>query len=120
VLLAYQSLGVIYGDIGTSPLYVFSSTFSEEPSKADLMGILSLVLWSLFMMVTVKYVLIILRADNEGEGGSFSTYALLARYVSIGPRGADRVDQRLTKYLLIVQYLKERPARSQLSPHATL
>lgn len=54
-LLAYQSLGVIYGDIGTSPLYVFSSTFSEPPEKDDLMGILSLILWSLFMMVTVKY-----------------------------------------------------------------
>lgn len=74
---------MIYGDIGTSPLYVFSSTFSSAPSKADLMGGLSLILWSLFMMVTVKYVLIILWADNEGEGGTFSTYALLSRYVSL-------------------------------------
>lgn len=82
MLLAYQSIGVIYGDIGTSPLYVYSSTFSEAPSHIDLMGALSLILWSLFIMVTVKYVLIILRADNEGEGGTFSTYALLSRYVS--------------------------------------
>jgi KUP system potassium uptake protein len=81
LLLAYQSVGVIYGDIGTSPLYVYSSTFSEEPSRQDLMGALSLIIWSLTLMVTVKYILIILRADNDGEGGTFSTYSLLSRYV---------------------------------------
>ncbi|KAJ5633462.1 potassium transporter [Penicillium lividum] len=80
--LAYQSIGVIYGDIGTSPLYVFSSTFSSEPSRQDLVGVLSIIIWSLFMMVTVKYVLVILHADNDGEGGTFSTYALLSRYAS--------------------------------------
>lgn len=79
--LAYQSIGVIYGDIGTSPLYVFSSTFPSAPAYDDLVGVLSIIIWSLFMMVTVKYVLIILRADNEGEGGTFSTYSLLSRYV---------------------------------------
>ena len=79
--LAYQSIGVIYGDIGTSPFYVYSSTFSEPPSRIDLLGALSLIIWSLTMMVTVKYVLIVLHADNEGEGGTFSTYSLLARYV---------------------------------------
>jgi KUP system potassium uptake protein len=81
LLLAYQSIGVIYGDIGTSPLYVFSSTFTAPPSYHNLVGALSIIIWSLFMMVTVKYVLVILRADNEGEGGTFSTYALLSRYV---------------------------------------
>jgi KUP system potassium uptake protein len=82
LLLAYQSVGVIYGDIGTSPLYVFSSTFSEAPNRIDLLGALSLIIWSLMLMVTVKYILIILRADNDGEGGTFSTYSLLSRYVS--------------------------------------
>jgi KUP system potassium uptake protein len=81
LLLAYQSVGVIYGDIGTSPLYVFSSVFTGEPSRADLMGALSLIIWSLVLMVTIKYILIILRADNDGEGGTFSTYSLLSRYV---------------------------------------
>jgi KUP system potassium uptake protein len=81
LLLAYQSVGVIYGDIGTSPLYVFSSVFTEEPNRADLMGALSLIIWSLVLMVTIKYILIILRADNDGEGGTFSTYSLLSRYV---------------------------------------
>jgi KUP system potassium uptake protein len=80
--LAYQSIGVIYGDIGTSPLYVYSSTFSSEPSYDDLVGVLSVIIWSLTMMVTVKYVLIILHADNEGEGGTFSCYSLISRYVS--------------------------------------
>lgn len=80
--LAYQSIGVIYGDIGTSPLYVFSSTFTSEPSPVDVLGVLSIVLWSITLVVTVKYVLIVLLADNEGEGGTFSCYSLLTRYVS--------------------------------------
>ena len=84
--LAYQSIGVIYGDIGTSPLYVYSSTFTSEPSKEDLIGVLSLILWSLIMVVTLKYIIIILNADNEGEGGTFSTYSLLSRYMNITNR----------------------------------
>ncbi|KAF3003716.1 hypothetical protein E8E13_009160 [Curvularia kusanoi] len=79
-LLAYESVGVIYGDIGTSPLYVFSSTFYSPPNRADVRGALSLIIWSLTVIVTLKYVLIILRADNDGEGGTFSTYSLLSRY----------------------------------------
>ncbi|KAH7417012.1 potassium transporter-domain-containing protein [Cadophora sp. MPI-SDFR-AT-0126] len=84
--LAYQSIGVIYGDIGTSPLYVYSSTFTSEPSHQDLIGVLSVIIWSLTMMVTFKYVLIILYADNEGEGGTFSTYSLLSRFANITKR----------------------------------
>ncbi len=80
--LSYQSIGAIYGDIGTSPLYVYSSTFRTAPSYVDLIGVLSIIIWSLTLMVTVKYVLVILRADNNGEGGTFSTYSLLSRYVS--------------------------------------
>ena len=79
--LAYQSIGVIYGDIGTSPLYVYSSTFSSEPSYDDLLGALSLIIWTLTLMVCVKYILIVLRADDEGEGGTFAVYSLLSRYV---------------------------------------
>ncbi|KAH8585858.1 potassium transporter-domain-containing protein [Bisporella sp. PMI_857] len=95
--LAYQSIGVIYGDIGTSPLYVYSSTFSSAPSRQDLIGALSIIIWSLFMMVTVKYVFVILRADNEGEGGTFSTYSLLSRYMNItnrDPREASLVQMK--------------------------
>lgn len=79
--LAYQSTGVIYGDIGTSPLYVYSSTFRKEPSYDDLLGALSLIIWAVTLMVTVKYVLIVLWANDEGEGGTFAVYSLLSRYV---------------------------------------
>lgn len=81
--LAYQSTGVIYGDIGTSPLYVYSSTFSSQPSHDDLLGALSLIIWAITLIVTVKYVLIVLSANDEGEGGTFAIYSLLARYVRI-------------------------------------
>ncbi len=88
--LAYQSIGVIYGDISTSPLYVYSSTFRSAPSREDLIGALSIIVWTLFMMVTVKYILIILRADNDGEGGTFSTYSLLSRHVCVISSLSDR------------------------------
>lgn len=69
-------------DIGTSPLYVYSSTFSSDPSSDDLLGALSLIIWSLTLIVTLKYVCIVLQADDEGEGGTFAVYSLLSRYVS--------------------------------------
>lgn len=95
--LTFQSIGVIYGDIGTSPLYVYSSVFTENPTKQDLVGVLSLIIWSLLMMVTLKYIIIILFADNDGEGGTFSTYSLLSRYLNIthrDPREASMVQMR--------------------------
>jgi KUP system potassium uptake protein len=112
LLLAYQSVGVIYGDIGTSPLYVYSSTFTEAPNRADLMGALSLIIWSLTLMVTVKYILIILRADNDGEGGTFSTYSLLSRYVSY-------YELRMQGVVLTGtgQHLKQGPPRSYLDSY---
>lgn len=84
--LAYQSTGVIYGDIGTSPLYVFSSTFTSVPNYNDVLQVLSLIIWSLTIMVTIKYVVIVLHADNDGEGGTFSCYSLLTRYANITQR----------------------------------
>lgn len=67
-LLGYQSLGVVYGDIGTSPLYTFSSFTLPDPDKHDLLGILSLILWTLTLVSLVKYVFIVLHADDHGEG----------------------------------------------------
>jgi KUP system potassium uptake protein len=81
--LAFQSTGVIYGDIGTSPLYVYSSTFSTQPSQEDLVGALSIIIWTLTFMVTLKYVFVVLSADDDGEGGTFALYSLLARYANI-------------------------------------
>lgn len=81
--LSFQATGVIYGDIGTSPLYVFSSTFSSQPSWDDLVGALSIIIWSLTLIVTVKYCFIVLRADDDGQGGTFALYSLLTRYTKI-------------------------------------
>ncbi|ELR06180.1 hypothetical protein VC83_00733 [Pseudogymnoascus destructans] len=86
VWLAFQSTGVIYGDIGTSPLYVYSSTFSNQPTYDDLVGALSIIIWTLTIMVTVKYMFIVLSADDDGEGGTFALYSLLARYAHIVQR----------------------------------
>ncbi|KAI0163650.1 potassium transporter-domain-containing protein [Pestalotiopsis sp. NC0098] len=88
--LAWQSTGVIYGDIGTSPLYVYSSTFSSQPSWDDLVGALSIIIWSLILIVTVKYCLIVLAADDDGQGGTFALYSLLARYANIVPRDPNK------------------------------
>jgi hypothetical protein len=69
----------------TSPLYVYSSTFSSNPSHDDLLGSLSLIIWALTLIVTVKYVCIVLLADDEGEGGTFAMYNLISRYVRWSP-----------------------------------
>ncbi|KAI0904957.1 potassium transporter [Ustulina deusta] len=87
--LAFQSTGVIYGDIGTSPLYVYSSTFTSQPKWEDLVGALSIIIWSLTLIVTVKYCFIVLAADDDGQGGTFALYSLLARYTHIVTSDAD-------------------------------
>lgn len=61
---------------------MYSSTFSSEPSYDDLLGALSLIIWTITLIVSIKYVFIVLRADDEGEGGTFALYSLLSRYVS--------------------------------------
>lgn len=74
------SLGIIYGDIGTSPLYVFKAIIGERLITPDLiLGGLSCIFWTLTLQTTVKYVLITLRADNKGEGGIFSLFSLVRR-----------------------------------------
>lgn len=70
ILLAFQTLGVVFGDVGTSPLYTFSVMFSKAPvnGKEDVIGALSLVLYTLILIPLVKYVLIVLWANDDGEG----------------------------------------------------
>src|SRR5215467_13848939 len=82
--LALGSVGVIYGDIGTSPLYAFRvavvAAVETGPVTRDVvLGVLSLILWALIAVVTLKYVLLLLRADNNGEGGTLSLTALATR-----------------------------------------
>jgi KUP system potassium uptake protein len=80
-ILALGALGVVYGDIGTSPLYALRECFSAEygllPTPANVYGVLSLIVWALLSVVTVKYIIFILRADNRGEGGILAMLALL-------------------------------------------
>lgn len=74
------TLGIIYGDIGTSPLYVMKAIVGEEPISAELVkGGISAIFWTLTLQTTIKYVLLTLKADNKGEGGIFSLYTLVKR-----------------------------------------
>lgn len=74
------ALGIIYGDIGTSPLYVFNAIISGRVVNEELIvGSLSCIIWTLTLQTTIKYVILILRADNRGEGGTFALYALVRR-----------------------------------------
>ena len=74
------ALGIIYGDIGTSPLYVFNAIIGGRVVSEELiLGTLSLIIWTLTVQTTIKYVILILRADNRGEGGTFALYALVRR-----------------------------------------
>lgn len=74
------ALGIIYGDIGTSPLYVFNAIINQrEVSDLLIVGSLSCIIWTLTLQTTLKYVVMVLRADNRGEGGTFALYALVRR-----------------------------------------
>ena len=91
VALALGSVGVVYGDIGTSPLYAFreaviAASHNQPVNRGVVLGVLSLILWVLIVTVTLKYVLILLRADNNGEGGTLSLTALASR--ALGRRTA--------------------------------
>jgi len=79
--LTLGSIGVVFGDIGTSPLYAFrqavtDAAHGEPATRVMVLGVLSLILWALLIVVTTKYVLLLLRADNAGEGGTLSLMAL--------------------------------------------
>jgi len=81
--LALGAVGVVFGDIGTSPLYAFRETFAgHHPLPLDrlhIFGVLSVVFWSMMLIVTIKYITVLLRADNRGEGGSLALLALISR-----------------------------------------
>ena len=81
--MAIGAIGIVFGDIGTSPIYAFRETFAGHhtliPDQLHVYGVLSLIFWSMMMIVTLKYVTIIMRADNKGEGGSLALLALINR-----------------------------------------
>ncbi len=84
--MAVGAIGIVFGDIGTSPIYAFRETFAGQrqvlvPDQLHVYGVLSLIFWSMMIIVTLSYVTIILRADNKGEGGSLALIALLNRSI---------------------------------------
>lgn len=105
LILAYQSLGVVYGDLGISPLYVYKSTFAEDIQHSDtneeIFGALSFVFWTLTLVPLFKYVFIVLRADDNGEGGTFALYSSICRHakVSLLPN-RQAADEALSTYKL--------------------
>ncbi|KAK9734680.1 hypothetical protein RND81_04G156500 [Saponaria officinalis] len=85
VILVLQTLGVVFGDVGTSQLYTFSVMFDKAPikGKEDVLGALSLVLYTLILIPLLKYVLIVLLANDDGEGGTFALYSLICRHAKV-------------------------------------
>ncbi|MEP7250248.1 MAG: potassium transporter Kup [Spartobacteria bacterium] len=87
-LLCLASLGIVYGDIGTSPLYALRECFygvhAVRPNPANIFGVLSLIVWSLIIIISVKYLILILRADNRGEGGILALATLVSEVVKRG------------------------------------
>ncbi|KAJ0977691.1 hypothetical protein J5N97_013165 [Dioscorea zingiberensis] len=102
-LLAYQSFGVVYGDLSTSPLYVYKSAFSGKlhyyKDEETIFGVLSLIFWTTTLIPLLKYVLIVLSADDNGEGGTFALYSLLCRHAkfSLLPN-QQAADEELSTY----------------------
>ena len=88
--LTLAALGIVFGDIGTSPLYAVKETFSPQHGIAltepNILGGLSTIFWALMIVVSLKYVLLIMRADNHGEGGIMALLALAATSVADRPR----------------------------------
>ncbi|KAJ4907404.1 Potassium transporter 1 [Raphanus sativus] len=101
--LAYQSLGVVYGDLSTSPLYVYKTTFSGKLSlredDEEIFGVFSFIFWTFTLIALFKYVFIVLSADDNGEGGTFALYSLLCRYakLSVLPNHQE-TDEKLSTY----------------------
>ncbi|KAL7240994.1 hypothetical protein ACSBR2_006592 [Camellia fascicularis] len=103
LILAYQSLGVVYGDLSTSPLYVYKSTFAEDiehsETNEEIFGVLSFVFWTLTLVPLLKYVLIVLKADDNGEGGTFALYSLLCRHARVNSLpNCQLADEELSSY----------------------
>ncbi|KAL3501208.1 hypothetical protein ACH5RR_035657 [Cinchona calisaya] len=101
--LAFQTLGVVYGDMGTSPLYVFSDVFSKVSikSEVDVLGALSLVMYTIALIPLMKYVFIVLKANDNGEGGTFALYSLISRYAKVNLlQNHQRADERISSFKL--------------------
>ncbi|CAK8562656.1 unnamed protein product [Lathyrus sativus] len=110
--LAFQSIGIVYGDIGTSPLYVYASTFTDGiKNRDDILGVLSLIIYTIVLIPMLKYVFIVLWANDNGNGGAFALYSLICRYikVSLAPNQQPE-DMELSNYKLEIPSYKQKRA----------
>ncbi|VAH35690.1 unnamed protein product [Triticum turgidum subsp. durum] len=98
--LAFQSLGVVFGDLGTSPLYVFYNAFPHGVyDDEDVIGALSLIIYTLTLIPLLKYVFVVLRANDNGQGGTLALYSLLCRHAKISTiPNQHKTDEDLTTY----------------------
>ncbi|KAL2545803.1 putative potassium transporter 17 [Forsythia ovata] len=92
LVLAYKTLGVVFGGLVTSPLYVYPSMPLKSPTEDDYLGIYSIMFWTISLIGVVKYASIAFKADDHGEGGTFALYSLLCRNINIGILSSKRVE----------------------------
>ncbi len=134
--LALGAIGVVFGDIGTSPLYAFREALGQSGAdgidRSEILGVLSLALWALILVVTLKYVLFLMRADNNGEGGVLSLMALAQRaagksmtILALGAAGAalfygDAIITPALSVLSAVEGMKTVPGFEGLTEHRIL
>ncbi|XP_042502162.1 potassium transporter 5-like [Macadamia integrifolia] len=119
LILAFQCVGVVYGDVGTSPLYVYNTVFPTTGSLSntqDLLGVLSLIYYTLTLITLIKYCFIVLYANDNGDGGTFAVYSKICRYVKVSLiPNYQKEDATLSNYSVDVpswntkraQYIKE-------------
>ncbi|EEF34212.1 Potassium transporter, putative [Ricinus communis] len=102
--LAFQCIGVVYGDLGTSPLYVIPGVFPDGiKEKDDLIGVLSLIIYSIIFISFIKYVIVVLAANDNGDGGTFALYSLICRHAKVNLIPNQQVeDKELSNYKLEV------------------
>ena len=107
-----RALGVVYGDIGTSPLYALRECFHGEhaiaPTPENIMGVLSMVFWSLVLVISGKYITFVLKADNQGEGGILALTALVTKVVVIAHSAAHvvhRVTVTIVRHVMVALVL---------------
>ena len=112
-VLALGALGVVYGDVGTSPLYAvrecFHGSHRVATTPGNILGILSLIFWSLTLIISIKYLVLVMRADNRGEGGILALMALLGPRRGESRPGIEAQDAQLRLF-----------ARTQRIPHERL